>query len=157
MAFLFLFFWTANQAQRTYNSISRDTIVTIPGPFGNYYLLDGKKLNLAVMQWFMTGHPDAYSQIKAANITDQLSLAGYTAGGVLLLSGVLIFGNDPNTSRDFYLYGGIAFSSGILLQIISNSHKKKAVMLYNEDVKRYWKGSARLNLGATGIAFQVRF
>lgn len=157
-ACFFLLLWTATRAQRTYNSISRDTIVTINGAFGNQYVLDGKKLNLPVMQWFMTGHPDAYNQVRVANITDQLSLASYTAAGVLLLSGVLIFGNDPNTSRDFYLYGGIAFGSGILLQVFSNSHKKKAVMFYNEDVRNYYrKGSAGLNLGAEGVALQWRF
>lgn len=154
----FLLCFLSVQGQSTYNSISRDTIISITGTFSSYYLLDGKKLSLPVMQWFMADHPDAYSQIKVANVTDQLSLAGYTAGGVLLLSGVLLYSDSQQTSRDFYMYGGIAFASGILFQIVSNSLKKKAVTIYNEDVKKYYyQKSIGLHLGENGIELEVRF
>ena len=35
--------------------MAKDTIITIL-IFGNAYLLDGKRLNIQVMQWFMTDH-----------------------------------------------------------------------------------------------------
>jgi len=147
-------------AQNTYKEIAQDTIVTLPGFLGNTYLLDGKKLNLQVMQWFMSDHPNAYSNIRAATLSDQLSVAGYTVGGVFLLSGFLVKDEDAALSRDLLLWGGIGIGSGLILQVVSLSYQKSAIRIYNDDIRRYYRKkefSIYLEGSGEGVGVLVRF
>jgi hypothetical protein len=147
--------------QSTYHSLAQDTIITKQGFLTNTYLLDGKRLSLEVMEFFMAGNPSAYNQIKVANLTDQLSLAGYSIGSILLLTGILINEDNPRLSRDLYFYGGIGLGSGIIFQIISHTYQKEAVYLYNEGIKSAYHRKSSVGVywgvGAEGAGMRIRF
>jgi hypothetical protein len=144
--------------QSPYRSLEQDTIITRPGFFGNVYLLDGKRLNLQVMQWFMTGHPAAYNNIRAATATDQLAAAGYITGSLIFLSGYLISQEDRSTGNDLMLTGSLGLGAGLLLTIVSNSFQHKAVLLYNEDVRQAGEKSGwRMGIEQQGLVFRIRF
>ncbi len=144
--------------QGPYRPLSQDTIITRPGFLGNVYLLDGKRLNLQVMQWFMTGHPAAYNNIRAATATDQLAAAGYITGSLIFLSGYLISQEDRSTGNDLMLTGSLGLGAGLLLTIVSNSFQHKAVLLYNEDVRQASeKVGWQMGIEQQGLVFRVRF
>lgn len=123
--------------QELYHHLAQDTIITRPTFFGNVYLLDGKRLNLQVMQWFMTGHPQAYDQIKVAQVTSQLAVVSFTAGGLVFLSGYLIGREDPPLGNDLMLLGGSGLGAGLLLTLVSNGYQRRAVKFYNGDIRLY--------------------
>lgn len=139
--------------------IAKDTIITKSEFVGSTYLLNGKKLSLPVMEWFMRDYPSSYDAIQPAIITDQLSVATYSVGSIFLLGGLLVNQQDRKLSSELYLLGGITISSGVLLQIISASFQKKAVELYNLEVKKSYGQARKLSLelglidGGVGIGF----
>lgn len=140
--------------QRTYNSIARDTIIIKPGFITNVYLLDGKRLNLQVMDFFMADHPSARARIKGAMITDQVSIVGYSVGGLFLITGFLVSQTNPGISRDLYLYGSLGAGGGLIFQLISNNFRKEAVYLYNDGIKAYYRNKGlglSLQINATGL------
>ncbi len=146
---VFVCIWLAASGQPTYNALAQDTIITKRGFLSNTYLLDGKRLTLEVMEFFMEGHPSAHNQIKVAQTTDQLSIVGYGFGSIFLLGGMLLNDANPGLSRDLFFYGGVGMGSGLIFQIISNNYQKNAVFLYNEGIKSQYqkKSSASLFLG----------
>lgn len=149
------------RSQHTYREMARDTIISKPGFLGPLYLLDGKVLNLSVMDFFMAEHPDAAGQIRVAQVTDQLSVACYGLGSFILLSGILVSESNPSASRDLLLYGAIGVGSGLLFNLFSNNHQRKAVEFYNRDVKAGYGEipSALLYYGASvnGLGVGIRF
>lgn len=146
---LFVLLWLSLSGQPTYNSLAQDTIITKRGLLSNIYLLDGKRLTLEVMEFFMADHPSAHSQIKVAQTTEQLSIVGYGLGSIFLLGGALLHDDNPGLSRDLFFYGGVGMGSGLIFQIISNNYQKNAVFLYNQGIKSQYrnKSSAALYMG----------
>ena len=131
-------------SQSPYHELAQDTIITRPIFFGNAYLLDGKPLSLQVMQWFMTDHPLAHDQIRVAVVSDQLAAVSFTVGGIIFLGGILVRQGDQGAGEDLMLMGGAGLGGGLLFSIISGGHQRRAVQLYNEDIKRTYGSSARL-------------
>lgn len=107
----------------------------------------------------MRDYPSSYDAIQPAIITDQLSVATYSVGSIFLLGGLLVNQQDRKLSSELYLLGGITISSGVLLQVISGSFQKKAVELYNVEVKKSYGQARKLSLelglidGGFGIGF----
>lgn len=135
------------KAQTTYNKIARDTIVSKNGFLGKIYLLNGKKLNLPVMQWFMSDYPTAHDAIQAASRTDQLSVASYGIGSLFALGGALVYGDNEEIGKDMFVISGIGISSGFLFQLFSGTYRNKAVQSYNNEIKTLYKNdSAHLYL-----------
>jgi hypothetical protein len=146
--------------QRPYNSIVQDTIIAKPGFLSTTYLLDGKALNLQVMDFFMADHPSAQAHIKIAILTDQLSFTGYGVGGLFLLTGILSRDNNSRLSKDLIRYGAITMGSGLLFQIISKNYQKNAVAFYNEGIKAHYRrerNNAYLELGAGAQGLKMSF
>ncbi|MCO6475812.1 MAG: hypothetical protein J5I94_04285 [Phaeodactylibacter sp.] len=139
-------------AQSPYHELAKDTIITRPVLFGNIYLLDGKQLNIQVMQWFMTDHPMAHDQIRVAVVSGQLAAVSYTVGGMIFLGGLLIRQDDRAAGQDLMLMGGAGIGAGLLFTLVSGGHQRKAVQLYNEDIRKYLNSSARVEwqVGFTG-------
>jgi hypothetical protein len=135
--------------QSTYQGIARDTIVTLRKFPTRTYLLDGKKLNLAVMDWFMTDYPAANDQIKLSILTEQASAASYSIGILFGLTGLLVNRQDPHLGGELLQIGGVGIGSGIVFHLFSASFKRKAVRYYNEDVQRLYKSE--------GNRLQVKF
>jgi hypothetical protein len=127
------------EGQTTYQQIAKDTIVQIPGLLGKTYLLDGKKLNLSVMEWFMTDYPEAHEQVRAAVVTDQLSIVSYTFGGLMGIAGILTRSENRSLSNDLLTIGGVGVGGGITLQIISGSFQRRAVHSYNANIRSLYK------------------
>lgn len=146
------------RSQTPYHELAKDTIVTRPVFMGNTYLLDGKKLNIQVMQWFMTDHPLAHDQIRGAVLTDQLAAVSFTIGGIIFLGGVLIRQDDQGVGEDLMLMGGAGIGAGLLFSIVSGGHQHRAVQLYNEDIKRYYNPSAGVEwqFGLSGSGLTLR-
>lgn len=149
------------RAQTPYHELAKDTIITRPILFGNAYLLDGKTLNMQVMQWFMKDHPMAHDQIRVAVISDQLAAVSFTAGGMIFLGGILIREDNPGAGQDLMLMGGAGLGAGLLFSIISGGHQRRAVQLYNEDIRRYYNSSAglawQLGLSGNGLTLMAGF
>ncbi|HQU59016.1 MAG: hypothetical protein KDD02_09435 [Phaeodactylibacter sp.] len=147
--------------QDTFHELAQDTIVTRPAFLGNVYLLDGKRINLQVMQWFMTDHPLAYDQIRGAAVTDQMAVIGYTAGGLIFLSGYLIGQQDQGTGNDLMLMGGAGLGAGFFLTLISNGYKRRAVLFYNKDIRQFHQKDKNVGLkfgiGENGFTLAASF
>ena len=131
-------------SQSPYHELAKDTIVTRAAFLGNAYLLDGKRLNRQVMQWFMTDHPLAHDQIRVADVSGQMAAVGYTLGGMIFLGGFLLSQDERSSGSDLMLMGGAGIGAGLLLTLISSGHQRRAVQLYNEDIKQYYNSSARV-------------
>ncbi|MCB0560284.1 MAG: hypothetical protein H6573_33140 [Lewinellaceae bacterium] len=146
-------------SQSPYHEMAKDTIITRPLFFGNAYLLDGKRLNIQVMQWFMTDHPLAHDQIRVSVVSGQMAGVGYTVGGMIFLGGLLVGQDDRAAGEDLMLMGGVGIGAGLLLSIISGGHQRRAVQLYNEDIKRYFNSSAGMewHIGFSGNGLTLRF
>ncbi|MCB0550233.1 MAG: hypothetical protein KDD19_21875 [Phaeodactylibacter sp.] len=149
---LFIWLLVGACSQSPYHEMAKDTIITRPILFGNAYLLDGKQLNITVMQWFMSDHPLAHDQIRVAVVSGQMAAVSYTVGGMIFLGGFLIRQDDNAAGDDLMLMGSAGIGAGLLLTLISSGHQRRAVQLYNEDIKRYMDSSARVEwqLGFTG-------
>lgn len=158
VCYLFLFYQM--QGQRTYLQISQDTIVQLPGLLGKTYFLDGKKLNLSVMNWFMTDYPAAHDKIRVAVLTDQVSIVGYTLGGLFGFTGLLIQPKDAQLSNDLLKIGAVTFGAGMVLQIVSGTFQRRAVRAYNQEVLSLYKIETvgyKLHLEDNGLIFSIRF
>lgn len=158
---LFLCAFFVGRGQGTYRELAQDTIISRPGFLGATYLLDGKVLNLSVMDFFMKGHPAASAQIQVAQVTDQLSVACYGIGSFILLSGILVSDSNPSASRDLLFYGALGLGGGLVFHLLSNSYQRNAVEFYNHDVKAAYgeTPAAVLYYGASvdGVGVGIRF
>lgn len=146
--------------QHTYQNIIRDTIITRSEFLGNIYLLDGKELNLPVMEWLMSDFPPAYDEIRLAVLGDQLSIMGYGVGTLFALSGLFVYRQNRGLGEDLIQIGGIGIGSGLIFQFISGKFKKSAVGIYNEEVKAYYQqktSSYRVGISGGEAAIIVRF
>lgn len=146
--------------QTTYQQIAKDTIVQIPGFLGKTYLLDGKKLNLSVMEWFMSDYAEAHEQMRAAVLTDQLSIVSYSFGGLMCIAGILTRSENRSLSNDLFTIGGIGVAGGITLQVISGSFQRRAVESYNEEVSVLYQNQAigyNLHVKNNGLSFSLNF
>jgi hypothetical protein len=147
-------------AQTTYNQLVRDTIITHSGFLAPTYLLNGKKLNLTVMQWFMSDYPVAYDPIRAAVVSDQLSVVSYSIGGLIAVTGLLVIQTNEGLGREMLMVGGGGLGGGLILQFLSAGYQKKAVREYNQCIRNNFEGkSARLEwgMGGEGLALRVSF
>ncbi len=135
----FLLGLSAARGQKTFHALAQDTIVIKKGTLGPTYYLDGKRMGLPVMDWFMSDHPAAKDHIRTATVTNQLSITGYGLGGVFLMSGILVAEEDAQISSNLVRWGAYSFGAGILLQIISGSFQRSAVRLYNEDIRSIYQ------------------
>ncbi len=147
--------------QDLYHELAQDTIVTRPAFPGKVYLLDGKRLNLQVMEWFMAGHPQAHDQIRVAGVTSQLAAVSFTAGGLVFLGGYLISQEDRAAGQGLLQIGGAGLGAGFLLTLVSSSYKHRAVEAYNSDIRQYFqeKKNVQLGLGLSGkgLTLAARF
>lgn len=146
--------------QSTYQSIVRDTIVMLKSFPRNTYLLDGKKLNLSVMEWFMTDFPDAHDQINLAILTEQTGVACYSIGALFGLTGLLVYSQDPHLGNDLLELGSIGLGTGVVFQIFSGAFKKKAVRFYNKDVQQFYQkqgNQIHVKLDKQGFGVAIRF
>lgn len=134
-------------SQSTLGHISRDTIIIRQELLGNAFYLDGKRLNLAVMEWFMSDYPGAYSPIRGAVISDQLSVATYATGGLFALTGVLIREDDLNLSNDMLKLGILSGAAGVVFQVIEIAFKKNAVTKYNECIREHHQRESGIRVG----------
>lgn len=114
---------------------SRDTIYVKKIFLNRSYFLDGKPLNLSVMEWFMKDFPKAHDEIQLAILSDQFSIAGYGAGSLFLISGLLVYRQNPRVGIDLMQVGGICAAGGVIFQVVSGKFKKNAVNLYNAAVQ----------------------
>lgn len=149
----------AATGQNTYQNIVRDTIVTLRKFPASTYLLDGKRLNLSVMDWFMTDYPDAHDQINLSLLTEQVSVASYSIGALFGLTGLLVNRQDPHLGNELLQIGGIGIGSGIIFHLFSGGFKKKAVRYYNEDVRKLYKiegNQINVKLDPNGVGFRVK-
>lgn len=151
--------------QSPYHELAKDTIITRPIFLGNKYLLDGKDLNLEVMQWFMLGHPKAHDNIQVAIVSDQVAAVSYTIGSLSFLTGYLVSQENKAAGRDFMLFGGGSIGVGLLFSVISGSYQRRAVELYNLDIKKEHHlqqnnkvgASFQLQLSPAGLGLEGRW
>lgn len=137
---------TAIQAQSTYNTIARDTIVSVPSFPGRIYLLDGKKLNLSVMDFFMRDYPVAQDQIRLAMFTDQITIIGYSVGGLFGLTGLLVHRQDQSLGNNLLKMGGISVGAGMVFHIFTGAFKRSAVRHYNAEIKGVYRAQQKASL-----------
>lgn len=146
------------KAQPTYQKIAGDTIVITHNDFGvNVYLLDGKKLNLPVMKWFMSDYPAAYSNIKLASATQSVSNFGYGMGGVLLFSGFLIDKKNRPARKEFFTLGALFTGGGLIVQIVAELFKFSAVEAYNGEIKLLYQKKNQVNLGLDNYGLSILY
>ena len=127
------------QGQSTYRKIAGDTIVVTNNEFGiNVFLLDGKKLNIPVMKWFMSDYPAADTNIRWASLGNTLSKTGYGVSGLFIFSGFLVDKRNKPARKDLFTLGGIIGGSGVVLQIVSEFFKMGAVKAYNEEILLFY-------------------
>ena len=124
--------------QVPYHELAKDTIISHRFLLGTTYLLDGKKLNLEVMRWFMIDHPQAYDHIQAALVSDQAAAIGYTIGTLSLLTGYLVSQENKAAGRDMMIIGGGSIGAGLIFTMVSRVYQKSAVQRYNKDIKKMY-------------------
>lgn len=159
--FFVLQFFTLVHTQNTYNAIARDTIISVPAFPGHVYLLDGKKLNLSVMAFFMQDYPNAHDQIQLALLTDQVAIVGYSIGGLFGLTGLLVHQQDRGLGNNLLKMGAISIGSGITFHIITGAFKRSAVKHYNKEIKNLYrsqyKAGLKLKLESTSVGIAWNF
>ncbi|PHN08316.1 hypothetical protein CRP01_03055 [Flavilitoribacter nigricans DSM 23189 = NBRC 102662] len=156
-----MFFCGDITAQVTSNDLVRDTIIYRTNFLNRTYLLDGKPLTLPVMAFFMKDYPLPNNEIKLAQLTDQLCIAGYSIGSLFTIGGLLVSRQNKDLGGDLLQLGLVGVGSGLIFQIISGSFKLSAVRHYNEEVKKYYqqKTSAirfRASADGAGIVWFIR-
>lgn len=147
---LFMQLMQVASGQNMYRSIASDTIITVRSFPTNIYLLDGKKLNLPVMDFFMSDCAAAHDQLRFAMLSNQLAAAGYSIGTLFGLTGLLVNRQSPQLGGNLLQIGGVGIGTGFLFQVFSNKFKKKAVRLYNEDVRALHKVKNKAGFGVKG-------
>ncbi len=126
-------------AQPTYNRMASDTIVAHHAFLNSSYLLNGKKMNPAVMQWFMSDYPNAYESIRISNISEQISIASYSLGSIFVLSGFIVESRNPRISQELKLWGISGLVGGIVFQVVSGRYRRKAVEQYNDQIQHIYR------------------
>jgi len=134
--------------QPTLSSLARDTIVAKSDFMNTTYLLSGKKLTLPVMQWFMSDYPEANDYIRVAALSSQVSLTGFSVGGLFGLSGLFIYQQNERIGSDMLKLGIGGIGVGVAFQLLSSAYKKKATKSYNRAVKNFFhvQGAAQFKL-----------
>jgi len=151
------------QSQPTLSTLTRDTIVAKREFMSVTYLLNGKKLNLTVMQWFMSDYPTASSEIKIATLSTQTSVVGFGVGGLFGLSGLFLSPQNKDLSGDMMKIGITGIGVGIVFQLLAGNYKKRATKSYNRAIQNLYKsqGTAHFKFGTqpngTGIGFAFVF
>ncbi len=151
-SFLCLTLWLCSfslSAQPTYYKMAGDTIVAHHTFLNSSYLLNGKKMNPSVMQWFMSDYPEAYESIRISNISEQVSIASYSLGSIFILSGFIVESRNPRISRELQLWGITGLGGGIVFQIISGRYRRKAVEQYNDQIQYIYQN------GQNPVSFQL--
>ncbi len=127
--------------QPTLSTMSKDTIVARSELLSTTYLLNGKKLNLPVMQWFMSDYPEAHDNIRVSALSNQISLAGFSVGALFGFTGLLIFNQNERVGSDMLKVGAVGMGTGVAFHLISASYKRRAVRNYNRAVKKLYHAS----------------
>ncbi len=146
-------YWVDLKAQRSLpaNPISPDTILMLNNGMGIDYYMSGRKVNLAVMEWYMHDIPSAKKDIHAALVSDQLSVVGYSAGSLFTVTGLLVYEPNQKLASNLMMIGGISLGTGIISQIISGKYKKTAVRKYNAAIRK------SKQMKAKGVSYRARF
>ncbi len=146
-------------SQPTLSIIVKDTIVTKTAFMSTTYLLNGKKLNLPVMQWFMSDYPEANDQIRIAALSNQVSLAGFSVAGIFGLSGLFIYQQNERIGGDMLKIGIGGLGTGIVFQLLSSAYKKNAARQYNHAVKQHYhsQGAGHFKLEVQPDRAGIRF
>lgn len=152
------------KAQRSLpqNAISQDTILMLNSGMGIDYYMGGRKVNLAVMEWYMHDFPSAKKDIHTAVVSDQLSVVGYSVGSLFTVTGLLVYEPNQKLGSNLMMIGGLSLGTGIIFQIISGKYKKTAVRKYNSAMRKKKhakvKGvSYRATFGVSRQGFIIRF
>jgi len=147
------------KGQPTYLALASDTIIVKKSDFGtNIYLLNGKRLNLPVMKWFMSDYPNANEEIRVANLSNKLSVVGYGFGGLLVFSGIMVYERNELAGKDLLTAGGIAIGGGLFSQLFTEVFKKRAVQEYNGAIHRvYQENSLNQSLNYPGLGLVFNF
>ncbi|MBX2873675.1 MAG: hypothetical protein KTR30_16285 [Saprospiraceae bacterium] len=133
------------------NAISQDTILMISNGVGMDYYMSGRKVNLAVMEWYMHDFPTAKKDIHTAVVSDQLSVAGYSVGSLFTVTGLLVYEPNQRLGNNLMMIGGISLGTGIIFQIISGKYKRTAVRKYNAGMRKSKHPKAR------GVSYRATF
>lgn len=146
-------------SQPTLSSLARDTIVAKSEFLSTTYLLNGKKLTLPVMQWFLSDYPESNDEIKVAALSSQASLAGFSVGGLFGLSGLFIYQQNERIGGDMLKIGAVGIGAGVAFQLLAAAYKKRAVKSYNCAVKKVFhaQGAAHFKLDLQPDGAGIRF
>ncbi|GJM34055.1 MAG: hypothetical protein DHS20C18_30560 [Saprospiraceae bacterium] len=117
--------------QKHASALARDTIITMNRFPNNIYILNGKKLTLPVMEWFMSDYPTSNRNIKVALVSDQMSIVGYSVGGLFAVTGLIAFRQNETLGKELFKVSIISLGSGFAFQLLSGAFKQKAVNAYN--------------------------
>lgn len=126
----------------------------------NSYLLHGKRMNLHVMKWFMADDPESHLEIKLAMLCDQISIVGYSIGGLFFLTGVFANERNKDLADNLYVLGGASVGGGILFQILTGVFKKNAARIYNRNIRnrRQVRGVRwKVGIGRDGVMIGMVF
>lgn len=139
-----------------------DTILMLNDGVGMNYYMGGRKVNLAIMEWFMHEYPDAKKDISRAIVADQFSVVGYSVGSLFTVTGLLVYEPNERLGGNLLMFGGLALGAGIIFQVVSGKYKKKAVRKYNAAIQRGSQPKARKvslqsRVSLTGGGVVVRF
>lgn len=132
----FLFCCGALSAQIPGGGIATDTIYYRHELLNRDYSLKGKPLTLPVMAFFMKDYPAAYNELRVAQLSDQLCIAGYSMGSLFTIGGMMFARQDKQLSEGLIKMGLTGIGAGLVFQLISGKYKMRAVRIYNEQVKR---------------------
>lgn len=139
-----------------------DTILMINDGMGMNYYMGGRKVNLAIMEWFMHDYPGARKDISNAVVTDQLSVVGYGVGSLFTVTGLLLYEPNEGLGGNLLMFGGVSLGAGIIFQVVSGKYKKRAVRKYNAALQaggppKAKKVSMQTQVRLTGNGIIVRF
>ncbi len=121
--------------QKEPSALARDTIITVHRFPNNIYLLNGKNLTLPVMDWFMSDYPRARANIKVTLVSDQMSIVGYSVGGLFAITGLIAFRQNESLGKELLKVSFISIGSGFAFQLFGGTFKQKAVEAYNDAIQ----------------------
>jgi hypothetical protein len=155
---LLLILFNSSNAQIPTINLPSDTIRIESAFLGNSYSLEGKKMNLHVLKWFMLDSPMAHQKIQSAAFSDQLSVLGYTVGGLLFFSGFFLYEENRPLARELLEFGAYGIGGGLLFQFITGKIEKKAVMIYNQEIKETRRKNAwSVEMDKEGLVLRWKF
>jgi hypothetical protein len=120
-----------------------DTIIAHHSFLNSSYLLNGKKLNPSVMQWFMSDFEEAYEHIRISNVSEQVSIGSYTIGSIFIVAGFLSASRNPRVSKELRLWGFLGIGGGIVFQVFSGQYRRRAVECYNDQIQTIYDQGQR--------------